>query len=164
MRRHGFADSVGESGAAPLPEGSPLRLVPEHRGSETILLVDDNAMFRELAALALRSYGYTVIDAQNGEAAIVEVSRHNAPIDLVVTDVIMPQIDGRALVRAIRGVHPNIRVLFMSGYARAEAGIKDHADDATGFLAKPFHVNELAAAVRWLLDSSGQSEISSTTT
>lgn len=164
MRRHGFMDRVGESGAAPLPEGSPLRLIPEHRGNETILLVDDNAMFRELAALALRSYGYTVIDAQNAEAAIIEVSRHNVPIDLVVTDVIMPQIDGRALVRALRNVHPNIRVLFMSGYGRAEAGIRDQSDDATGFLAKPFHVNELAAAVRWLLDSGGQSDVSTTST
>src|SRR5213593_3541151 len=79
---------------APLPGDEHARLIPEYCGSETILVVDDNAMFRELLTLALRGYGYTVVDAANGDAALTEAGRFNAPIHLVLTDVVMPKADG----------------------------------------------------------------------
>lgn len=138
--------------SAPNPD-ERLQFAAELGGTETILLVDDNTMFRELATLALRSYGYTVIDAADGEEALVAIGRHLAPIHLVVTDVVMPNLDGHALVEALRGWYPTIRVLFMSGYARDEAGVRDAIDHATGFLVKPFHVNQLVAAMRALLDA-----------
>ncbi|MEP6494374.1 MAG: response regulator [bacterium] len=147
-------DFLGEpADKTPSNDAGPLSLLPEYRGAETVLLVDDNAMFREFGALALRSYGYTVIEAEDGEEAIAAIARFLAPVHLVVTDVIMPNLDGHDLVKTLRGWYPNIRVLFMSGYARGEAGVRDQADDATGFLAKPFQVNQLAAAMRGLLDT-----------
>ncbi|HTE47550.1 MAG TPA: response regulator [Gemmatimonadaceae bacterium] len=149
----GKSDFLNEPPGEATPGGDgKLSHVPEYRGTETILFVDDNAMFREFGALALRSYGYTVIEAADGEEAIAAIARFVAPIHLVVTDVIMPNLDGHDLVRTLRGWYPNIRVLFMSGYARGEAGVRDQADEATGFLAKPFHVNQLAATMRSLLD------------
>lgn len=138
---------------APIEEEGRPRLMPEYCGSEAILFVDDNAMFREMATFALRAYGYTVICACDGEDALAEAGRYLAPIHLVVTDVVMPNLDGHDLVRTLRNWYPKIRVLFMSGYSRGEAGVRDQSDAATGFLAKPFHVNELAAAMRSLLDS-----------
>lgn len=133
-------------------EDERLRYAAKLGGAETILLVDDNAMFRELAVLALQSYGYTVIAAADGEDALNAIGQHQAPIHLVVTDVIMPNLDGHDLVRKLRGWYPRIRVLFMSGYARDEAGVHEEGDEATDFIAKPFHVNQLAAAMRALLD------------
>ena len=133
--------------------GEGLRSRAELSGSETILLVDDNVMFRELATLALRGYGYTVVEAADGEAALEAISQHRAPIHLVVTDVVMPNLDGHDLVRKLRGWYPNIRVLFMSGYSRGEAGVRDAVSATTDFIAKPFHVNQLVAAMRGLLDS-----------
>lgn len=137
----------------PLDDDGRARLMPEYFGSEAILFVDDNAMFREMATFALRAYGYTVICACDGEDALAEAGRYLAPIHLVVTDVVMPNLDGHDLVKTLRNWYPKIRVLFMSGYLRGEAGVRDQSDAATSFLAKPFHVNELAAAMRSLLDS-----------
>jgi CheY-like chemotaxis protein len=130
-----------------------LRTMAKLGGIETILLVDDNEMFRELATEALRGFGYTVIAAADGEDALEAIGRYLAPIHLVVTDVVMPNLDGHDLVRTLRGWYPNIRVLFMSGYAREESGVHDATNESTAFIAKPFHVNQLVTAMRALLDT-----------
>jgi DNA-binding response OmpR family regulator len=150
----GHVHFLGEpADTAPIEDDGRPRLMPEYCGSEAILFVDDNAMFREMATFALRAYGYTVISACDGEDALAEAGRYLAPIHLVVTDVVMPNLDGRDLVKTLRNWYPKIRVLFMSGYSRGEAGVRDQSDAATGFIAKPFHVNQLAAAMRSLLNS-----------
>jgi two-component system, cell cycle sensor histidine kinase and response regulator CckA len=130
-----------------------LRTMAKLGGIETVLLVDDNEMFRELATEALRGFGYTVIAAADGEDALEAIGRYLAPIHLVVTDVVMPNLDGHDLVRTLRGWYPNIRVLFMSGYAREESGVHDATNESTAFIAKPFHVNQLVTAMRALLDT-----------
>jgi two-component system, cell cycle sensor histidine kinase and response regulator CckA len=134
-------------------DGDHVRLIQDLCGTETLLLVDDDAMFRELLIIALRAYGYTVVDGANGEDALRAAARFDAPIHLVLTDVVMPHADGRDLVGTLRGWYPGIRVLFMSGYARGEMAVRDVVDSDTDFIRKPFHLNTLVTRVRALLDA-----------
>jgi CheY-like chemotaxis protein len=154
-RTQGYVQFLGDpvDTTPAIEEDGRARLVPEYFGSEAILFVDDNESFREMATTALRAYGYTVVEACDGEDALAEAGRYLAPIHLVVTDVVMPNLDGHDLVRTLRHWYPKIRVLFMSGYSRGEAGVRSQADASTAFIAKPFHVNQLAAAMRTLLDA-----------
>jgi DNA-binding response OmpR family regulator len=154
-RTQGYVQFLGDpvDTTSAMEEDGRARLVPEYFGSEAILFVDDNESFREMATTALRAYGYTVVGACDGEDALAEAGRYLAPIHLVVTDVVMPNLDGHDLVRTLRNWYPKIRVLFMSGYSRGEAGVRGQADASTAFIAKPFHVNQLAAAMRTLLDA-----------
>lgn len=122
-------------------------------GDETILLVEDELSLRELIARTLRARGYDVIEAVNGVDAIDEAGRHAAPIHLVLTDVVMPEMSGRELFDTLRGWYPSMRVLFMSGYARGEVTQLEINDAATAFIAKPFMKDELAGVIRRLLDA-----------
>jgi two-component system, cell cycle sensor histidine kinase and response regulator CckA len=148
----------GESMTEAAGPDERLRTTAKLGGIETILLVDDNEMFRELATEALRGYGYTVIAAADGEDALEAIGRYLAPIHLVVTDVVMPNLDGRDLVRTLRGWYPHIRVLFMSGYAQEDSGVQAAVDESTAFIAKPFHINQLVTAMRALLDTRATGE------
>jgi two-component system, cell cycle sensor histidine kinase and response regulator CckA len=123
------------------------------RGSEVVLLVEDEPTIRELAGRVLRAQGYTMLEASDGIMALRVLFEHTgAPIDLVVTDIIMPQLSGTALVAQIKASYPGIKSLFMSGYTddaiihhgRVEAGI--------AFLQKPFSPAALARKVREVLD------------
>ena len=86
------------------------------RGSETILLVEDEAIVRELTVQILESDGYQVLEAMNGTEALRIAGEHGAPIHLLLTDVVMPGMNGRELANELRLHHPDMRVLFMSGY------------------------------------------------
>jgi len=115
-------------------------------GSGTVLLVEDEPMVRSVAERALTRHGYTVITADNGEDALEIVAR-NEPIDLLISDVVMPGMDGPTMVREARQSRPDLKILFMSGYA--EEQLRKSIDiENVNFLPKPFSVIELAEAAR----------------
>ena len=107
-------------------------------GAETILLVEDEEALRALVAMMLRSRGYTVLEAESGSAAVEVSDGHGGVIDLMLTDVIMPGMNGRALARAIAARRPSMRVVFMSGYSDEALGTRGVLDEGTTLLAKPF--------------------------
>lgn len=115
-------------------------------GSGTVLLVEDEPMVRGVAERALTRHGYTVITADNGEDAL-EVLARNEPIDLLISDVVMPGMDGPTMVREARQSRPELKILFMSGYA--EEQLRKSIDiENVNFLPKPFSVTDLAEAAR----------------
>ena len=115
-------------------------------GSGTVLLVEDEPMVRSVAERALTRHGYTVITADNGEDAL-EILAKNEPIDLLISDVVMPGMDGPTMVREARQSRPELKILFMSGYA--EEQLRKSIDiENVNFLPKPFSVVELAEAAR----------------
>ena len=115
-------------------------------GSGTVLLVEDEPMVRSVAERALTRHGYTVITADNGEDAL-EILERNEPIDLLISDVVMPGMDGPTMVRKARESRPDLKILFMSGYA--EEQLRKSIDiENVNFLPKPFSVTDLAEAAR----------------
>ena len=135
---------------------SAIEPVVECAGSETILLVDDDDFVRVSAARALRSKGYAVLEAEDGSEALAVFAQHEASVALLVTDVVMPGMDGRQLAEAVRARQPALPVLFTSGYtddAILRHGIKH---DEVSFLEKPFRCRQLASRVRRLLDLDAQ--------
>src|SRR5829696_9015325 len=115
-------------------------------GSGTVLLVEDEPMVRSVAERALTRHGYKVITADNGEDAL-EVLDRGEHIDLLVSDVVMPGMDGPAMVEEARKSRPDIKVLFMSGYAEEQLRNSINVDNVS-FLPKPFSVQELAEAAK----------------
>jgi two-component system cell cycle sensor histidine kinase/response regulator CckA len=115
-------------------------------GSGTVLLVEDEPMVRSVAERALTRHGYTVITADNGEEAL-EIIDKGDQIDLLISDVVMPGMDGPTMVRKARESRPELKILFMSGYA--EEQLRNSIDiENVNFLPKPFSVTELAEAAR----------------
>lgn len=121
--------------------------------SETILVVEDERALRATICRSLRHRGYNVLEATNGEDALMAAERYNAPIHLVVTDVVMPQMNGPDLFRTMRRWYPTMRVLFISGYTKG-ALPPELLEDGTGagFLDKPFTVEQLLTEVRRMLE------------
>lgn len=120
------------------------------RGTETVLLVEDEAMVRELAARVLRRQGYTVVEAATGAEATRLVDEPGR-IDLLLTDVVMPGMSGRELAEQLRLASPGVKLLFMSGYTAA-ALPPGTLDPGISLLPKPFTASELAHKVRSVLD------------
>ena len=120
-------------------------LADENWGSGHILLVEDEDMVRAVAERALTRQGYTVDTACDGEEA-VEMLRAGTDYDLIVSDVVMPNMDGPAMGRAARQMRPDIRILFMSGYAEEQLRKSINLDNI-GFLPKPFTIPQIAEAV-----------------
>jgi two-component system cell cycle sensor histidine kinase/response regulator CckA len=120
-------------------------------GEGTILLVEDEEGLRALNARGLSSRGYTVLVAGNGVEAIDVLEKHGGKVDLVVSDVVMPEMDGPTLLRELRNRDPNMKIIFVSGYA--EDAFQKHlpADGKFGFLPKPFTLKQLVAEVKQTL-------------
>jgi len=108
------------------------------RGSETILLVEDDQAVRELAREILAENGYTVLEAENGQVALSVIKQYRQPIHLLLTDVVMPEMSGKELAERIKKIHPEIKILYMSGYT--ENAITHHGvlANETEFIQKPF--------------------------
>ena len=117
-------------------------------GEGTILLVEDEEGLRQLNARGLASRGYTVLEAANGVEAIEILERHGGKVDLVVSDVVMPEMDGPTLLRELRSRDPSLKIIFVSGYA--EDAFQKHlpADGQFAFLAKPFTLKQLVNEVK----------------
>ena len=130
----------------------PERLTPRDvTGQDTILLVEDEEAVRSFAARALKLRGYNVIEAAGGEEALEIVRSARTPIDLIITDVVMPNMDGPTLVRHVRKLKPEIRIIFMSGYAEEAFRRNDEKAEELHFLPKPFGLKQLAAKVKDVL-------------
>jgi CheY-like chemotaxis protein/two-component sensor histidine kinase len=119
---------------------------------ETILLVEDDTSLRYLTVRALRQQGYTVFTAANGNDALALVREENIPqIDLLITDIIMPQMGGKALAGQLKTLLPHVKILFVSGYANKTQFHKDMLEPGVEFLPKPFSPNVLVRKVREVL-------------
>jgi two-component system cell cycle sensor histidine kinase/response regulator CckA len=123
------------------------------RGSETVMLVEDEDMVRKLASELLVDAGYIVLEANGGEEAIKLCKQHSEPIDLLITDVVMPKMSGKQVAEQLLALHPETKVLFMSGYT--DEAIVHHGvvDSNIAFIQKPFSERALAHKIREVLDS-----------
>ncbi len=117
-------------------------------GQGTILLVEDEEGLRALNARGLRSRGYSVIEASNGVEAMEALEQQNGTVDLVVSDVVMPEMDGPTLLKAMRARNPDLRVIFVSGYAEDAFEKSLPENQQFSFLPKPFTLSQLVAAVK----------------
>jgi PAS domain S-box-containing protein len=121
-------------------------------GNETILLVEDEDGVRHLARRFLQQQGYTVLEGRHGADALKVARKHQAPIDLLLTDMVMPIIDGPELVRRLRCERPHIKALYMSGYTDSALTRRKPTHDSIALLIKPFSLEKLAKTVREVLD------------
>jgi len=138
-----------------LPEdiGKVVPAEAAHHGGGTVLVVEDDDQLRRLTHRALAARGYTVLEADRGRAALDIARRHKGKIDLLLTDVVMPDTNGRKLADALRAARPGLRVLYMSGYpdgAIASHGMLEHG---VAYLAKPFSTEAITRKVREVLDA-----------
>jgi two-component system cell cycle sensor histidine kinase/response regulator CckA len=141
------ADAVATNGAAKdHPSGAKPR--SDLTGQGTILLVEDEEGLRSLNARGLRSRGYSVIEASNGIEALEALEEKNGAVDLVVSDVVMPEMDGPTLLRAMRKQNPDLKIIFVSGYAEDAFAKSLGEDEKFDFLPKPFTLSQLVAAVK----------------
>ncbi|HUE83350.1 MAG TPA: response regulator [Pyrinomonadaceae bacterium] len=122
-------------------------------GTETILVVEDEQLVRDLALEVLSSLGYNLLHANNGRAALELCQEYREKIDLLLTDVVMPEISGRELANRLKALHPEMEILFMSGYTHDAIVHHGVLDEATHFMQKPFSPKGLALHVRRALDS-----------
>ena len=121
-------------------------------GSETLLLVEDEDAVRSLAVRILSEYGYKVLSASNGNEALQTIRDAPVALDMLVTDVVMPGMGGPELAVKARRIHPDLPVLFVSGYADQRDRIGEILEHDASFLRKPFSPVELARAVRVLFE------------
>jgi CheY-like chemotaxis protein len=123
-------------------------------GSETILIVEDEDMVRSLASRGLRERGYTVLEARHGSDALRQIEVAPRSVDLVISDVVMPEMGGRELGRQLAALKPALPVLFMSGYTGEDVIQRGLLDPGAPFQQKPFAPEGLARKVREMLDAS----------
>jgi two-component system, cell cycle sensor histidine kinase and response regulator CckA len=145
LPRHDASDEPAQA----RPGGENAERPPmDLTGAGIVLLVEDEDPVRMFSARALRNKGYTVLEAKSGEAALKIIAEGSDPIDLIVTDVVMPRMDGPSLIRQVRETMPEVRVIFISGYT--EDTFRKRLDDEQGihFLAKPFSLKQLATKVK----------------
>ncbi len=133
--------------------GSPEQPRPSLRGSETVLLVEDESGVRGMVRDILAGRGYTVLEARHAEDAFQVAETHRGPIHLLLTDIIMPGVNGRELAEQLMPLHREMRVLLMSGYTESAVLAHVGLDSDVAFLPKPFTPEALAEKVRQLLDA-----------
>jgi signal transduction histidine kinase/CheY-like chemotaxis protein len=122
------------------------------RGTETVLLVEDQALLRRVVSVMLKSSGYKVLAVESPEKGLQTVREHTGPIELLITDVVLPGMNGRPLAEEILKMRPETKVLFVSGYTENALILDGQLDLAINFLAKPFTVEALGRKMREILD------------
>ncbi|NJM35413.1 MAG: response regulator, partial [Rhodomicrobium sp.] len=144
------ATAVAESAVEKPAKKEPAR---DLTGSATVLLVEDEDAVRSFAARALATRGYKVLEAASGVQALDVMSEHGGDVDIVVSDVVMPEMDGPTLLKHLRKTNPQIKIIFVSGYA--EEAFRNNLDESEKFtfLPKPFSLKKLAAAVKETLEA-----------
>jgi two-component system cell cycle sensor histidine kinase/response regulator CckA len=140
-----------ESGESEPVEEKPADALPasDLTGFGTVMLVEDEDAVRMFGARALRNKGYTVVEAASGDEALTLLETEAASIDLLITDVVMPGLDGPSMIRRVRESHPDMKVVFISGYT--EDSFRKRLDEDAGdihFLPKPFSLQQLAGVVK----------------
>jgi CheY-like chemotaxis protein len=133
----------------------PSEVKTSIRGTETILLAEDEEMVRQLAREVLSTYGYQVLVTSNGGGALLICESHPEKIDLLLTDVVMPEMGGPQLAARLQQLRPNLKVLYMSGYTDNAIVHQGVLDENQNFIQKPFSPISLAERVRSVLDSRG---------
>lgn len=132
---------------------SPVREeVPAKAGTETILIAEDEEIVNQFLTGVLQRAGYTIISASNGEEAVTRFKEHNSAISLVISDVVMPKKNGRQICEEIRGLRPDIKFIFISGYTADIILQKGILEEGVDFVTKPFSKNEILRKVRNVLD------------
>ncbi len=123
------------------------------RGTETVLVVEDEDGVRSLTCRVLQTYGYRVLEAENGGEALLIAEQHPAPIHLLLTDLVLPRMSGQKLADRLVRTHSDLRVLYMSGYTHGSIVNHGALDPGTAFIQKPFTPEALAQKLREVLDS-----------
>ena len=123
------------------------------QNSGTILVVENGEMLRPLICEILRKEGYNILEAKDGDEALLVWQRHQGPIDLVLTDVVMPNMSGKELAERLRLLQPEIKVIYMSGYELSILASGNKFGSDAVFLQKPFRPAELSKTVRDILQS-----------
>ena len=124
-------------------------------GTETLLLVEDSDVVRRLLLEVLRRNGYSILEARNGAEALEIGKEFSGPIDLLITDMVMPQMSGRELAAHLAPMRPRMRVLLMSGYTEEAIVRQGVLAPGTAFLEKPFTPDAVGKKIRELLDEKG---------
>jgi CheY-like chemotaxis protein len=123
------------------------------RGTETVLVAEDDAQVRELIKEVLTGFGYTVLEAHDGKSALKVFSKHKDRIQIMILDVIMPNMNGKEIYNDIKKIRPDIKCLFTSGYDSNIIHKKGILEENLPFISKPVSPEELLNKVRELLDS-----------
>ncbi|MFZ0860388.1 MAG: PAS domain S-box protein [Candidatus Sulfotelmatobacter sp.] len=137
-------EGVAEKHTAPVPHAAV-------GGTETVLLVEDEESVRQLVRETLAAKGYRVMEAENGESGMAAAAQHDGKIDLVITDVVMPGMGGRELVKQLAQTRPETKVLYLSGYTEDAIVSEGTIESGAAFLQKPFTLQNLSRKVRELL-------------
>jgi two-component system, cell cycle sensor histidine kinase and response regulator CckA len=132
----------------------PREVVKPAGGAEVVLIVEDEPSLRRILVRTLRGAGYTVLEATNGEDALLKLQSWPGPLDLLLTDVVMPQMGGAELARRLHATRPQVPVLFASGYTENAIVHEGSLDPGVVFLQKPFTPDEVLRRVRQILDQS----------
>ena len=148
-----YLPRVAASGEPATQVAAPVDYRKVEPGTETILLVEDEANLRYLARQYLEKQGYRVIEAADGAVAMQIAVAHEATIHLLLTDVIMPGMNGRELAQRISEIRPNVKILYMSGYTENVIGHNGMLDAGVRLLQKPFNLRDLKSKVREVLDA-----------
>ena len=148
-----YLPRVASTGQSVAHLAAPVEYRRVEPGTETILLVEDEANLRYLARQYLEKQGYKVIEAADGAVAMQIAVAHDKMIHLLLTDVIMPGMNGRELAQRICEIRPNVKVLYMSGYTENVIGHNGMLDDGVSLLQKPFTLRDLKGKVREVLDA-----------
>jgi DNA-binding response OmpR family regulator len=127
-------------------------VVTDPGGAETILLVEDNEQVRNLVFTILQRKGYAVLVAEDGKKALDILDQHKGALDLMLTDVVMPGMNGKELFNRVIEKHAHLKVIYMSGYTANVIAHRGILDEGTDFIQKPFSTEDLAVKVREVLD------------
>ena len=131
--------------------------MPAARGDETILLVEDEPAILKMGQIILEKFGYRVLAATGPGEAMQAAGEHAGPIHLLISDVVMPEMNGRELAQGLTALYPEVKCLFMSGYSGDVIAHHEVLDEGVHFIQKPFSMQALAAKVRAVLDNADAS-------